>query len=173
MRYFFILLLASCSSVIPLPKKTVKEFSVSSKLEARKILETRQRYLSLLFENNEMPVYVEKKWTQSCVEENKIGKIEENQGSVILISELYLDSALKEGFCSDKFYVRKYYVAYVYCEDQGKVLDIRFPYTEKLKLDKRNLCYCNYFLPLVFLSLQPTPLTGKIFTSQTAAASTR
>lgn len=141
MKYFFILIIASCSTAIPLPKKTVKEFSVSSKLEARKILETRQRYLKLLFENNEMPIDMEKKWTQSCVEENIVGEVEDAQDNLMLVSELYLDSALKEGFCSDKFYVRKYYVAYVYCEDQGKVLDIRFPYTEKLKLNKRNLCY--------------------------------
>ncbi len=141
MKYLFLLMMiVSCASKTPVQRTVVKEFPVNSKEQALKILETRQRYLKLLFENNEMPVDGEKKWTSQCVSENKIGKPEEVHDSLMLISELYLDSSLKEGFCSDKFYVRKFSAVYIYCKDQKKVLDIRFPYVENPSLDQRNLC---------------------------------
>jgi hypothetical protein len=141
MKYLFLLMMiVSCASKKPVQKTVVKEFPASSKDRALKILETRQRYLKLLFENNEMPVDGEKKWTSQCVSENKVGNPEEIGDSLLLISELYLDSSLKEGFCSDKFYVRKFTAIYIYCKDQKKVLDIRFPYVENPKPDQRNLC---------------------------------
>lgn len=147
--FLILLTLVSCAStpktsLLDLAKNTqysvVKKTEVLSAEEANKVLQSRFNYLTLLFEQSRDPYYGQPKWTETCLQGNKIGAISKEDSNLISVSELYVDGKGNPGFCPENPFALKAYEVYFYCEKEHQVYQITLPIEQSIDLKKVSLC---------------------------------
>lgn len=104
-----------------------KRTTVSNQTEAKFILENQKQYLEMIFQQSKDPYYGKLRWTQECIDENKIGKIE-TEKYLQLISVVYLNQYLSPGFCSNQTGSAKYVDLVIFCSSQKEVREYKIPY---------------------------------------------
>lgn len=146
-----LLLISACSSIksgggSPLDhlkkdrKSRKDEIPVSSVEEARRTITNKRNFLTLLFEQSRDPYYGVPKWTEECLEENKIGDIKETSEEISFVSVLYLDSTGSAGHCLESANTKKSYNIYLFCKDRpDNILHIKAPFDGTLK-ESQSLC---------------------------------
>lgn len=145
----FLLSITACSSlhkksIFELADKTkysvVKKTNALNVDEAKKILQSRFNYLTMLFEQSRDPYYGHPKWTDYCLQSNKIGPVTKTQNAIMSVSEIYVDGSGNPGFCPENPYALKAYEIAFYCENEQMVYQISLPSKDKLDLQKVSLC---------------------------------
>jgi hypothetical protein len=151
-KYLFLislLALTACSSVhktsiFDLAKNTqysnIKSIKATNEDEARRVLQGRYNYLTLMFEQSRDPYYGHPKWTESCLQGNKIGFISKVKDPVMSVSELYVDDKGNPGFCPESLFAIKAYEIYFYCEQDNSVYQVTLPLDKAIDLNKVSLC---------------------------------
>lgn len=94
-------------------------------------IEDRRRYLLALFEQSYDLYYKTPRWSKKCLEENRIGVIEQTEKGIFFISQLVLSPRLEPGFCSGNDNFQRYYVAMIQCKD-GELFELK---VETVKID--------------------------------------
>jgi hypothetical protein len=132
----FFLMIAFTLSGISYAKTTMKEIEVDSGEQAKKIITNRIRYLNLLFEQSRDPYYGKLKWSPECLASNKVGKLEESEGSLFFRSQLYLDDKGREGVCKGALSE----VIMSYCKNEKVVRETKTQLDLKAKKTVKDLC---------------------------------
>lgn len=140
-----LLTLSACSSlkktsIFEIADKTkysvVKKTAVQNEDEAKKILQGRFNYLKLMFEQSRDPYYGHPKWTDTCLQANKIGPVL----NMTSLSELYVDGKGNPGFCPENPFALKAYELSFYCPGEHSVYQITIPQNEPLDQKSVSLC---------------------------------
>lgn len=124
--FFLVMFFLSCSTSNTseyLRNAKIHTIAVSSKKEARAVIENKIRFLNILFEQSQDPYYGKLKWSEDCLKQNKIGKLEIGDSLMLASSILYLDSDGNPGLCSGKLFN----VTLVYCYANNAVKEIKTP----------------------------------------------
>jgi hypothetical protein len=135
----FLFYFISCSTGTkkPLPFKSIP---AENQVQARSIIQNHLNFLNLLFEQSKDPYYNVPKWTPECLEENKIGKLNENGKDMQAISILYVNDLKEVGQCSRSERTYPAYVIYVYCEKSHEVREIKYVVGTQKDPKSLNLC---------------------------------
>ncbi len=140
-----LLTLSACSSlkktsIFEIAEKTkysvVKKTAVQNEDEARKVLQGRYNFLKLMFEQSRDPYYGHPKWTDFCLQANKIGPVL----NMTSLSELYVDGKGNPGFCPENPFALKAYEFSFYCPSEHLVYQITIPQNEPLDQNRVSLC---------------------------------
>ena len=115
---------------------TIKKIAVESRDQAKKVLGNHQRYLKLLFEQSRDPYYGKFKWSEDCLKKNVIGTIVETKTSLLVQSELLLDSTRKPGVCVGK----RYSYGMIFCDGADHVNEFSIPHGTSAKFTAIKLC---------------------------------
>jgi len=114
----------------------VKKIPAQNEDEAKKVMIGRHNYLRLMFEQSRDPYYGHPKWTDTCLQSNKIGTVSD----MSLVSELYVDGNGNPGFCPENPMALKAYEIFFYCKKESSVYQVTIPQKESLDLKKVSLC---------------------------------
>jgi len=93
-----------------------------------------------MFEQSRDPYYGHPKWSESCLQANKIGYISKTDNPVMSVSELYVDGNGNPGFCPESLFVLKAYELFFYCEKENTVYQVTLPHKENIDLKQVSLC---------------------------------
>lgn len=128
------------TSVFEIADKTkhsvVKKIDVANEDEAKKVLQGRHNYLKLLFEQSRDPYYGHPKWTETCLQGNKIGPVT----NMTSLSELYVDNKGNPGFCPENPFALRAFEVDFYCAGEQSVYQITIPQNAPFDLNKVSLC---------------------------------
>lgn len=126
----------SCSSSsTDLKHSTVRTIEVSSRQQAKKMIEHHHQYITLQFEQTRDTGGRKLKWPDTCLKDNKIGQLKDYGTYIISESELYLDTSDQPGQCSGT----KNNFLMIYCDGDDVIREIITPATYK-PLDASKLC---------------------------------
>jgi aromatic ring hydroxylase len=117
-----------------------KRIPAASKTQARSIIQNHLNFLTMLFEQSKDPYYNVPKWTDECLEENKIGTITETESQLQAVSLLYLSRSHEVGHCGRTPGAYQAYVVYIYCEKGNEVLEVKYPVENQKAPGQINLC---------------------------------
>ena len=142
-----LLLLFACST----SKSNLKTFKneanyqeklipVSSKEEARKVINNKVNFLKMLFEQSKDPYFGTPRWSDHCLSINKVGSVTESQKGIQAISVLILDHTGEPGFCNDKRNEAQSRLIYLYCDGMNNVLEIKYTYQKEFQSASDDLC---------------------------------
>lgn len=101
-KSFLFFLILSCSGV---PKKDQdsraphKVHTFMTVREAQNYITNKSRYLNLLFEQSHDPYYNTPKWSEECLQRNRIGKIVNQNSAYYLSNHLVLSPSGDSGQC--------------------------------------------------------------------------
>lgn len=122
------------------PSLRIKHFPVKNSSEAKNYIQNQLNFLAMLFEQSREPYYGTPRWTEECLKENQIGKIEDNGNGMKAISRLYLDKNGNTGHCSTSFETYHSYVIYLYCSEKDVVMEIKYALTPQNSALPKDLC---------------------------------
>jgi hypothetical protein len=147
-RYLLpLLLLVSCSS-----SKTnwnnlkneanyrAKLIPVNSRDEARKVINNKVNFIKMLFEQSKDPYFGTPRWSNYCLEINKIGTVTESTKGIQAISVLVLNQTGDPGYCNDRPDQARSRLIYLYCDGMDNVMEIKQSYSKEVKLTTDDLC---------------------------------
>jgi hypothetical protein len=143
-----LLILVSCSTTSKTSWKTLKNeakyqeklIPVTSKDEARKVINNKVNFIKMLFEQSKDPYFGTPRWTEQCMSINKIGSVTEFPNGIQAISVLILDHTGEPGFCNDKPNQAQSSLIYLFCDGMKNVLEIKYPSMKGLPSATDNLC---------------------------------
>lgn len=128
------------TSIFDIANKTkfslVKKIPAQNEDEAKKVMLGRYNYLKLMFEQSRDPYYGHPKWTDTCLQSNKIGTVSD----MTSVSELYVDGKGNPGFCPENPLALKAYEVFFYCEKEFSVFHVTIPQNESFDVKKVSLC---------------------------------
>lgn len=116
-----------------------QKIRVKDKTEARRIIHNKYNYLKILFEQSVDPYYGQPKWSASCLAENNIGSVVENDVVIFNLSSLVLKDG-KEGFCSSEKNSERKNILYVFCTGDDSVNEYRW--NSKIVINPENVDFC-------------------------------
>lgn len=144
-----LILLSSCASkpktsllglLAKDPQASMQSHPAKSRMDAKRIIQNRQNYLRILFEQSVDPYYGKPKWSDECLSANRIGSIEEAKESIVLWSQLILKDQ-KEGFCPGDKEAKASHVLMVYCEGSGTVQEYKF--SAEIQFNLKEIQFCS------------------------------
>lgn len=121
-KIFFLFALFSCAhekKELPRDAQITKK-NFSSAKEAKNHVRNRWNYLFLLFEQSHDPYYGTPKWSLPCLEKNKQGKLQEENGHTYFHSNFLLNEKNEPGHCTGK----STEVILLHCQDSLNVHEI-------------------------------------------------
>lgn len=138
-KFLFLFLLFSCAhekkSNLPTDAQmTIKKFSSSK--EARNQIRNKWNYLFLLFEQSHDPYYGTPKWPLPCLEQNKQGKLTEENGHSFFISTFLLNENKETGYCTGT----PTEVIFLHCQDSLNVHEIHCRPGSCKQLSMKDIC---------------------------------
>ncbi len=129
-KFSFLLILfyfLSCSTAVE-TRINKENWKVSEKTmagdEALRLIQQKRRFLLLTFEQFMNPLYQGQKWTDACVEQNKIGNIREESGIILWHSVLYTGPEFRTGFCPDHQGAEESSFVMLYCRQSKKLIQV-------------------------------------------------
>jgi hypothetical protein len=147
-RYILLfLLLVSCSSSRTNWKSLKHETNYQEKLipvtsrdEARKVINNKVNFIKMLFEQSKDPYFGTPRWSDYCLDINQIGTVTESPKGIQAISVLILNHAGDPGYCNDRPDQARSRLIYLYCDGMENVMEIKQPHQEEFKLTTDDLC---------------------------------
>jgi hypothetical protein len=149
-KYIIIVLsLISCSSV---PKKKnwqqldarpgyqIKSIPVVSRAEALKVIGNKLNFIKMIFEQSLDPYFGTPRWSEACLEINRLGEIVTTEKEIQSSSLLILNASGEPGYCNDRSDHVSTQVIYLYCEGDKHVLEIKFIHQGTNKKHEGMLC---------------------------------
>ena len=123
----FLVFLISCSTTSA-PKINKEKWKVSEKTmsedEALRLIRNKRTFLAMTYEQFYDPLFQSVKWTEACIEENKIGNIREEDGIILWHSVLYTGPEFRTGFCPDHTGAEQSSFVMLYCRQSQKLFQI-------------------------------------------------
>lgn len=137
-RILSLLLLFNCAhekKAVPADMQiTTKKFS--SAKEAKNFVRNRWNYIFLLFEQSHDPYYGTPKWSLPCLEQNKQGKLIEENGHTFFLSTFLLNEKNEPGQCTGK----STEVIFLHCQDSLNVHEIHCSPGNCVSLPLKDIC---------------------------------
>ncbi|MES2527784.1 MAG: hypothetical protein V4598_11880 [Bdellovibrionota bacterium] len=123
----FLLSLLSCSTAVtPKPSREKwKVFEITlTEGEALVLIHQKKNFLTLTFEQFFDPYYQTFKWSNACIEGNKIGEVREEEKVILWHSILYTGPDFRTGFCPE--YIGSVQSSFVmlYCRQSKKLIQV-------------------------------------------------
>jgi hypothetical protein len=143
-----LLILVSCSSSSKTNWKTLKNeanyreklIPVSSREEARKVINNKVNFIKMIFEQSKDPYFGTPRWSDQCMSINKIGTVTDSPNGIQAISFLILDHSGEPGFCNDRSNQARHSLIYLYCDGMKNVLEIKYPSLKEFEPASDDLC---------------------------------
>ena len=123
-----LLFLVSCSTAtnMNLNNKNWKVSEMTLKEEeALQLIKDKKIFLTLTFEQFFDPFYQTFKWSKSCIEENKIGEVREEEKIILWHSIVYTGPDFRTGFCSEYPGSVQTSLVMLYCRKTHKLYQVR------------------------------------------------
>jgi len=89
--------------------------------QARLVIANRHQYLKDFFTQSIDPYFGTPRWTEECLQRNRIGKVEAHGNQISLTSSLTFDSRFNFGSCGQS--ARPGLQIYIYCENAASVIE--------------------------------------------------
>lgn len=119
---------------------SIKKIHTNSEKEAKNWIQNQINFLAMIYQQSRDPYYGIPKWSEECLNENKIGEIAKTENGLQVISEIYLNQQGMPGFCSTSPNARRSLIIYLYCVNQDHVLEIKVPWSPDYANLPGNLC---------------------------------
>ncbi len=116
-----------------------REIQTISEQESGAWIQNQNNFIKMLFEQSKDPYYGVPKWTEQCLKENKIGKINKSANAIWAVSELYLKNGAP-GHCSNSSASKKFTVIFLYCKEMSKLFEIKIPWKPELENIDDSIC---------------------------------